>query len=173
MPENYRSGGQSDRYPEHPTGTGATTMDQANGNSMQQWFSDYAEAVSRFDVDRVTRQYADSYVEAGPGGSVCIRNDDAFREALGQKRELMAGLGFKSAKAISVVDSRLDQNYSMVKVHWQMEFENKPGRRIDAEFDNTYFVRHQGYDARVVGSISHQDEEATMRDLGLLPSRGG
>lgn len=144
-------------------------MDQPDGNSMQQWFRDYAEAVSRFDADRVSRQYADCYVEAGPGGSHCIRNDETFRKALRQKREFMSGLGFKSAKAVSVVDSRLDQNYSMVKVHWRMEFENKPGRRIDAEFDNTYFVRHEGYDARVVCYISHQDEEKTMRDLGLLP----
>lgn len=144
-------------------------MDHTDDGGMQQWFRDYADAVSRFDADRVSRQYADSYIEAGPKGSVCIHNDDAFREALEQKREFMTGLGFKSAKAVSVVDSRLDQNYSMVKVHWQMEFEKKPGRRIDAEFDNTYFVRHQGYDAQVVCYISHQDEEATMRDLGLLP----
>jgi len=145
-------------------------MDQAGDGGMQQWFRDYADAVSRFDADRVSRQYADCYVEAGPRGSTCIRNDDTFRSAIDRKRELFESLGFKSAKAVTVEDSRLDQNYSMVKVHWQMEFENKPGRRIDAEFDNTYFVRHQGYDAQVVCYISHQDEEATMRDLGLLPA---
>jgi hypothetical protein len=143
-------------------------MDQAT-SSMQQWFRDYAEAVSRFDADRVSRQYAACYVEAGPKGSTCIRNDETFRNALRQRREFMASLGFKAAKAVSVEDSRLDQNYSMVKVHWRMEFENKPGRRIDAEFDNTYFVRHNGYDAQVVCYISHQDEETTMRRLGLLP----
>jgi len=144
-------------------------MDHPVRSSMQQWFLDYAEAVSRFDVDRVSRQYAACYVEAGPRGPVCIRNDETFRQALREKQAFMDGIGFRAVRAENVEDSRLDQNYSMVKVHWRMEFEGRRGQRIDAEFDNTYFVRHEGYDARIVCYIAHQDEEETMRGLGLLP----
>jgi hypothetical protein len=143
-------------------------MDQPARSSMQQWFLDYADAVNRFDADRVSRQYAACYVEATPRGSVCIRNDETFRKALREKQAFMDGVGFRAARAERVEDSRLDQHYSMVKVHWRIEFESKPGKRVDAEFDNTYFVRHEGYDARVVCYISHQDEEETMRKLGLI-----
>jgi hypothetical protein len=145
-------------------------MDKQKSDRIRQWFLDYAEAASTFDAERVSQHYTDCYVEAGPKGATCVKNDDDYRTAVSKRRGFFEGLGFKFAKIVSLDDTPLDDNYSMVKVHWQMRFEPAAGHPIDAEFDNTYFVYHKDDNPKVVCYISHQDEETMMRELGLLPA---
>ena len=56
-------------------------------------------------------------------------------------------------------------NYVMVTVHWAAYFKSlaKP-----AEFDVSYLVQLTGGEPRIILFISHEDEQETMKKLGVL-----
>lgn len=66
----------------------------------------------------------------------------------------------------SIALGRISNEYSMIKVHWGVTF-MKTGNRL-IEFDVTYFVQKTGSEPKIIMFITHQDEEKSMKDLGLL-----
>jgi len=56
-----------------------------------------------------------------------------------------------------------------VKVHWGVTFEKTGDKLI--EFDVSYIVQKIGEEPKIILFIAHQDEQKTMSELGLLPSK--
>lgn len=144
-------------------------MSTQTNNFLRQWFLDYEKAVNSFDAERVSSQYTDCYIEAGPKGTNCIKNDDDYRAAISKRKQVFKSLGFQFAKILSVDITPVDENYAMAKVDWQMQFKKDREEIVNAEFAITYIVYTRNDDPKVVFYISHEDEEEMMRDLGLLP----
>ncbi|KCZ71386.1 hypothetical protein ANME2D_02114 [Candidatus Methanoperedens nitroreducens] len=71
-----------------------------------------------------------------------------------------------SAKILSMGETQISREYSMVKVHWGATFE-KTGNKL-VEFDVTYFIQKTGTEPKIIMFIVHQDEERAMKELGLL-----
>lgn len=65
----------------------------------------------------------------------------------------------------------MDENYVMVKAHWQMRFENKkdPEQAIVDEISATYILYQQEDLLRIVFQLDHQDLMKRGQELGLLP----
>jgi len=57
--------------------------------------------------------------------------------------------------------------YSMVVVRWGVTFDKTGAKPV--EFDVTYIVQETGTDPKIILFISHEDEEAAMKKLGLRP----
>ena len=107
---------------------------------------------------------------AGPTGVMCGSNDQAFRTAISQRKEFFQQIGFKAAKVLDVVETPIDELYTMAKVHWQMAFEKDPGNLLEFRFFITYFLFDPGSGPKVVFYISHDDEQQVMKEAGLIPS---
>jgi hypothetical protein len=56
-------------------------------------------------------------------------------------------------------------DYSMVVVRWGITFD-KTGNRL-IEFDKSYIIEETGSEPKIILLISHVDEEAEMKKLGL------
>lgn len=80
--------------------------------------------------------------------------------------EFYRSVGQTSAKILSMDETEISREYSMVKVHWGVTFE-KTGNKL-IEFDVTYFIQNIGPESKIIMFIAHQDEERAMKELGLL-----
>src|SRR5262245_59365419 len=107
---------------------------------------------------------------AGPGGVMCGRNDESLRAAIVQRQAFFKQIGFQRAKVLGVVETPLDDRYTMARVHWQMTFEKQPGQPLDFKFFLTYFLFDAGSGPKVVFWISHEDEQKVMQEAGLIPA---
>jgi hypothetical protein len=57
----------------------------------------------------------------------------------------------------------------MVVVRWGVTFEKIGTKQV--EFDVSYIFRKRMFDPKIILLISHEDEEAAMKKLGLKPIR--
>ena len=65
-------------------------------------------------------------------------------------------------------ETRLDQNYVMVKAHWPMRFEKSSGQSTVDELAATHLLYQHGEALRIVFQLDHQDLMKRAQDLGLL-----
>lgn len=135
------------------------------------FFAKYEKSANNFDPDLLASLYTDSFMSADPNRTACVQNDMKWKEAATKREQLFKDLGFKFAKIIDKSVTQIDDNYSMVKVHWPMNFENPSTTRSDFKFFITNFVCAVGGALKVCFNISHEDEQKVMREAGLVPKR--
>ena len=134
------------------------------------YFARYEEQANSFDPDLGTSLYTAEFMDGGPNGVSCGRNDKALRDAITQRKKFFQEIGFQRAKILNVEATPLDDRYTMAKVHWQMTFEKQPGDPRDFRFFITYFLYDPGTGPKAAFWISHEDEQRVMRDACLIPS---
>jgi hypothetical protein len=83
-----------------------------------------------------------------------------------QAAEFYKTVGQTSAKILSLRETAICNEYSLVKVHWGVTF-RKTGTRL-IEFDVSYLVQKIGPEPKIILFIAHEDEEQAMKELGLL-----
>jgi hypothetical protein len=137
--------------------------------TIQQFFDRYEKGANSFDPDTVCSLYTDEFMGGGPQGVACGKNDQGWREAFARRQAFFQEIGFRSARILDVVETALDEHYTMAKVHWYMIFEKEPGHPLDFKFYITYFLFDAGSGPRVAFWISHDDEQKVMREAGLIP----
>jgi hypothetical protein len=137
---------------------------------IEAFFARYEQAANSFDADIVTSEFSDCFMGADPNGVACIQNDDMFRKAIPQRHAFFQQIGFRSAKILGLVETPLDERYTMVKVHWHMIFEKQPRQPLHFKFFVTYVLFDTGTGPKVVFYISHDDEQKVMKDAGLIGS---
>lgn len=129
-------------------------------------FKQYEEAFNRLDLKAITGYYADTFISAGPKGTIS-QNKKEFTEKAEQAASFYRSVGQKSARIVSKRVMPISNNYSMVVVRWGVTFEQTGSRQI--EFDVSYIIQETGDDPKIILFISHEDEEAAMKKLGLQP----
>jgi hypothetical protein len=107
---------------------------------------------------------------ASPQGIQAVKRDD-FLKVLPKRQEFFKTVGLTSSKIQSLEETRLDDNYFMVKAYWSMRFEKDPAQPIVAEISTTYILYRQGHSLRIVFQLDHQDLMRRVQDLGLLPAK--
>lgn len=128
-------------------------------------FKQYETAFSKLDLKTISGYYADTFMSAGPNGTVA-QSKKEFEDKAQQAVDFYRSVGHKSARIISKRIMPICNTYSMVVVRWGVTFE-KTGSKI-IEFDISYIVYEGGDDPRIILFISHEDEEEAMKKLGLL-----
>jgi len=73
-----------------------------------------------------------------------------------------------SSRIQSLDETRLDDNYVLVKVYWEMQFEKGPEQPVVAEIAATYLLYQQGSSLRIVLQLDHQDLVKKVQDLGIV-----
>jgi hypothetical protein len=100
-------------------------------DKIQQFFARYEEGANTFDADLVCSLYTQEFMGADPGGVVCGRNDEGFRDVISARKAFFQQIGFRNAKVLDVKATALDDHYTMAKVYWHMLFEKDPGQPLN------------------------------------------
>ena len=135
----------------------------ASSKSVKQLFVQYEKAFSALDFEKIGGFFADTFISAGPNG--VIANNKAEYLKLSQKAsEFYRSIGQQSAKILSLSESEISNEYSMVNVHWGVTFQKTVSRLI--EFDVSYLIQ-KTEPPKIILFIAHQDEAKAMKELGL------
>jgi hypothetical protein len=135
--------------------------------AVEKLFAEYEKAFAALDLNRTAEFFADSFISAGPNGTITQSKTEFLKEAQ-KAADFYRSVGQESAKILSLAEAPISEQYSMVKVHWGVTFQKTGDRLI--EFDVSYLVQNTGEEPKIILFIAHQDEQKAMRDLGLLVS---
>ena len=138
-----------------------------SGSQIEKLFNQYENAFDKLDRKAISGYCADSFISAGPKGSITQSRKQYERNA-DETIEFYKSVGRNSARIISKRVMPICNEYSMVVVRWGMTFEKTGARLI--EFDKSYIVQEIGSDPRIILLISHEDEEAAIKKLGIKSS---
>src|SRR6187431_330559 len=130
-------------------------------------FKEYETAFDKLDVKTISGYCADSFISAGPKGSMTHSRKDYEKKAE-QATKFYKSVGRNSARIISKRVMPICNEYSMVVVRWGVTFEKTGSKQI--EFDVSYIIQETDIDPKIILLISHEDEEAAMKKLGLEPA---
>lgn len=132
-------------------------------------FKIYENAFNELDTATIAKQYANTFIAAGPKGSVAIDKKDFIKKSK-EAAEMYKSLGQNSARLIAKKITPISKEYAMVTAKWGVTFE-KTGEQL-IEFDISYLIQQIDEEMQVVLFISHQDEEEMISMLGLNPDTG-
>ncbi len=136
-------------------------MDQA----LKDLFNTYEKAFSALDFEKIAELYADSFMSAGPTGIIARSKAEFLREAR-TASEFYRSIGQTSARIISMSESPINEQYSLVTVLWGVTFRKTGDTPV--EFDISYVVYKARAEPRIILFITHQDEQKAMEKLGVL-----
>jgi hypothetical protein len=136
----------------------------AISESVKRLFADYEKAFSALDIAKSAEFFADTFISAGPNGIITSSKAELLKSAE-KAAEFYRSVGQQSAKILSLEETPISNEYSMVKVHWGVTF-RKTGSRL-IEFDVSYLVQRTGEASKIILFIAHQDEQKAMQELGL------
>jgi hypothetical protein len=88
--------------------------------------------------------------------------------ALPKRLEFFKSLGHQSTKILSLDETQLDDQYTMVKAHFLMQFRKSSGEIIEAKVDSTYFLFMKGDSPKIIMHMEHEDLKEAMQKRGLL-----
>ena len=129
-------------------------------------FKDYETAFDKLDLKTISAYCADNFISAGPKGSIA-QSKKQYEKKAEQVIQFYRSVGRKSAKIISKRVMPICSEYSMVVVRWGVTFEKIGTRQV--EFDVSYIIQETDIDPKIILLISHEDEEAAMKKLGVQP----
>jgi uncharacterized protein YndB with AHSA1/START domain len=135
---------------------------------LQRLFSGYEKAFSSLDTRRNAEYFSDIFISAGPRGAIAQSKAEFLRLA-DQAAEFYRSVGQTSASILSMQETPVSDQYSMIKVHRGVTFLKTGDRMI--EFDVSYLVQKTGPEPEILLFIAHQDEEEAMRKLGIVSEK--
>lgn len=140
---------------------------------IERFFEAYAAQFARaladppeVDAEATAAAFADCFVEAGPRGVVCGRNDGTFRAQIPQGYAFYRGIGIRSMAVATLVPSQLDARHWGVRVGWSAAYE-RDGKAGTVAFEVVYLLQMTGAGPKIFAYVTG-DEEAELRRLGLL-----
>jgi uncharacterized protein YndB with AHSA1/START domain len=137
---------------------------------VQRLFSGYERAFAALDTIKTAEFFSDIFISAGPRGAIAQSKAEFLKMAY-QAAEFYRRVGQTSAKILSMQEIPISDQYSMAHVRWSVTFQKTGDRGI--EFDVSYLVQKTGPEPQILLFIAHQDEEAAMQELGVLPEGEG
>jgi hypothetical protein len=69
---------------------------------------------------------------------------------------------------LSLEETPIDDQYTMVKAHFLMEFQTVSVQVIEAKVDSMYLLLMKGKSPKIVMHIEHEDLKEAMRERGLF-----
>jgi hypothetical protein len=136
-------------------------------DTIRKFFEDYERGINASDPELIASRYSDSFMFAGPQGMQSVKKED-FLKVLPKRQEFFKTIRLTSSTIKSVEETRLDENYIMVKSYWNLRFEKESEQPIVNEISATYILFRQESLLHIVFQLDHQDLMDRVKDLGLL-----
>ena len=134
------------------------------GDQIDKLFHQYETAFDKLDLKTITGYCADSFISAGPSGSI-TQSRAEYEEKADKAVEFYKSVGRNSARIVSKRVMPICKEYSLVVIRWGMTFE-KTGPKL-IEFDKSYIIQEIDIGPRIILLISQEDEEVAMKKLGI------
>jgi len=138
-----------------------------NNDKLNLFFEGVEKAGNSLDLELINSQYADQFLFADPYGTRVIEKQK-FLTALPKRLEFFKSLSHQSTKVLSLDETQLDDQYTMVKAHFLMQFRKSSGEIIEAKVDSTYFLFMKGDSPKIIMHMEHEDLKEAMQKRGLL-----
>ena len=132
---------------------------------LEKLFLGYETAFKALNVKRAAQFYADTFISAGPKGTIA-QNKKEFLQKAEQASAFYKSVGQTSARIISKNMFPISDQYVLATVHWGVTFQKTGDELI--EFDVSYIIYLAGDEPKIILFISHEDEQEAMKELGLL-----
>jgi len=130
----------------------------------EDFFRLYEQANSDFDIQLISRLYADTFMFANPQGVQAVKKED-FVKLLPRRKDFMKTAGLLSSRVDSVEASALDSKYMSVKTVWNMQFRTNQGAEVVRKTAATYVLSATGDSFEIVCQLDHQDLMKIVEDL--------
>jgi hypothetical protein len=117
------------------------------------------------EPEKLAAFYDASFLAAGPQGGAAFQNDDAFRGWLKQVHEFNQKAGMTALEVVGIRETPLSNDYLIASVRWGARFHRTGDELI--EFEISYVLRSADSSYKVAAYISHEDQEAMMKERGL------
>ena len=138
-----------------------------NTDKLNLFFEGIEKVGNSLDLELINSQFADQFLFADPYGTRVIEKQK-FLTALPKRLEFFKSLGHQSTKFLALDETQLDDQYTMVKAHFLMQFRKSSGEIIEAKVDSTYFLFMKGDSPKIIMHMEHEDLKEAMQKRGLL-----
>jgi len=136
-------------------------------NRIKKFFEGVEQASNTLDLNLIDSQFADQFIFADPNGTRVVEKQK-FLVFLPQRREFFKSIGHQATKVLALDETQLDEQYTMVKAHFLMQFKKTLGEIVKAKVDSTYFLFMKGDSPKIVMHMEHEDLKEAMQARGLL-----
>ena len=136
----------------------------------EEFFRLYEQANNDFDVQLISKLYADTFMFANAQGVQAVKKQD-FVKVLPRRKDFMKAAGLLSSRVDSVETSKLDSKYMLVKTVWSMHVRAKNGNDMTGKTSATYILSTIGDSFEIVLQVDHQDLMKIVQDLRGNPDQ--
>ena len=141
-----------------------------NTITAEEFFRLYEQANNDFDVQLISKLYADTFMFANLQGVQAVKKED-FVKVLPRRKDFMKAAGLLSSRVDSVETSKLDSKYMLVKTVWSMHVRAKNGNDMTGKTSATYILSTIGDSFEIVLQVDHQDLMKIVQDLRGNPDQ--
>ncbi len=135
--------------------------------SIKAFFEGVEQASNTLDLSLIDSQFADQFIFADPNGTRIIEKQK-FLPALPKRQEFFKSLGHLSTKVLGLEETPIDDQYTIIKAHFLMQFQKASEPISEARIDSTYILFLKETSPKIVMQIEHEDLQQAMKDRGLL-----
>ena len=136
-------------------------------SKIKTFFEDVEKASNKLDLNLIDSQYSDQFIFADPNGTRVVEKQK-FLPFLPKRQEFFKSIGHQSTKILSLEETPIDDQYTMVKAHFLMKFQKASGELTEAKLDSTYILFIKGDSPNIVMHIESEDLQQAMKERGLL-----
>ena len=152
-------------------------------HSLEPFFRSWEHSIASDNIPAQLSHFAETFMVAGPQGAQPVRLSD-FALALPKRKQLFDSLGSQPSSLVSLVETRLDDRYSMARTQWRMTFAKNDAAPHHILVDSTYILDTGIVDPAIVDTriadaaseefkiifyLPHQDILAILKDRGIMP----
>lgn len=129
-------------------------------DALDRFIANFGHNANHGSPSAVVAQFADTFIAAGPSGSMAVRASD-FASALAMRKQLFAKAGYKSSKLVSKKETLLGDRFAVLDTCWRFEFTPENGSAWDVETRSSFFLdmggEMRGADPKILVYAAHQD----------------
>ena len=135
-----------------------------NTITAEEFFRLYEQANNDFDVQLISKLYADTFMFANLQGVQAVKKEDLV-QVLPRRKDFMKAAGLLSSRVDSVEATTLDSKYILVKTVWNMLIRANDGDEVTRKTSATYILSSIEDSFEIVFRLDHQDLMKIVQDL--------
>ena len=129
-------------------------------DALDRFIANFGHNANHGSPSAVVAQFADTFIAAGPSGSMAVRASD-FASALAMRKQVFAKAGYKSSKLVSKKETLLSDRFAVLDTCWRFEFAPESASAWDVETRSSFFLEMgdemRGDDPKILVYAAHQD----------------
>jgi hypothetical protein len=140
--------------------------------ALDRFISTFEHNANQDDPAVVVSQFADTFIAAGPAGSMAVRASD-FQQALVLRKLVFEKAGRKSSRLISKKETLLGDRFAVLDTHWRFEFAPENGAAWNLETRSSFFLdmgdEMRGDLPKILVYAAHQDILKLLKEHEISP----